>query len=76
MNICKIFSFYHLNPHLSLIYKNQMKDEDKVKERNKLLPLIPKIIFDKLALITREKGSIKNEEDVLEWREKLTIDWV
>ncbi len=76
----KIFSKYgdyQLNPHLSLIYKNNMKAEDKEKEIRKLNSLIPKkIIFNKLALIIKEKGSIKEEKDVLEWKEILTINLV
>lgn len=74
-NVFSKFSDYQLNPHLSLIYKNRMKIEDKEKEIKKLTPLIPKkIAFDKLALIIREKGSIKEEKDVLEWQKTLTIN--
>lgn len=71
------FGEYQLNPHLSLIYKNNMKVEDKEKEIKKLIRLIPKkIIFDKLALIIREKGSIKKEKDILEWKEILNINLI
>lgn len=66
---------YQLNPHLSLIYKNNMKIDDKEKEIKKIMPLIPKKInFNKLALIIREKRSIKKEKDVLEWKEILNIN--
>lgn len=69
------FGDYQLNPHLSLIYKNNMSVDDKQKEIKKLTSFIPRrIIFDKLALIIRDKGPIKKEEDVLDWREILKIN--
>lgn len=69
------FPVYQINPHLSLIYKNNMKVKDKIKERKKFLPIIPKkTAFNKIKLIIREKGSIKKEKDVLEWKEILTIN--
>ncbi|MGB9707224.1 MAG: hypothetical protein ACPL1D_00510 [Microgenomates group bacterium] len=58
---------YQLNPHLSLIYKNNME----IKEKEKLVKeiLVPKqVIFNQLMIIVKENGSIKNEEDVLDWR--------
>jgi len=57
---------YQLAPHLSLIYKNNMKNEDKEKEIATLnLPKV--LIIDKLCVITKENGSIVKEEDILQW---------
>ncbi|MCS6956535.1 MAG: hypothetical protein NZM02_01660 [Patescibacteria group bacterium] len=71
------YSDYQLNPHLSLIYKNNMNVEDKKKEIKKLNSLIPKtIIFDKLSLIIRDKGHIKKETDVLDWKEIIEINLI
>ena len=57
---------YHLAPHLSLIYKNNMKNEDKEKEIAALS--VPKYLtIDKLSIITKENGSIVKEEDILQW---------
>jgi 2'-5' RNA ligase len=58
---------YHLAPHLSLIYKNNMKNEDKEKEIIGL-SLPKKLIIDRLYVITRENGGIKEEQDVLQWK--------
>lgn len=58
---------YQLAPHLSLIYKNNMPDEDKQKEiLNLSLP--KKLILDRIIVITKENGTIVKEEDVLEWK--------
>lgn len=57
---------YEINPHLSLIYKNNMSEIDKKKEINRIL--VPKQInLDRLIMIARD-GSIKQEKDVLDWK--------
>lgn len=57
---------YEINPHLSLIYKNNMDSSDKNKEiKNITAP--KKLILDRIAVITRG-GSIEKEKDVLEWK--------
>ena len=57
---------YELNPHLSLIYKTNMKKEDKVGEIKKFK--IPNnLILDRLMVITKKGSNIKLEKDVLDW---------
>lgn len=58
---------YELNPHLSLIYKNNMNNEDKLKEINKL-KLKPNLILDRIMVITKNGGSIITEKDILDWK--------
>lgn len=38
--------------------------------------ILKKLLFDKLTLITREKGSIKEEKDVLEWKKVFQINLI
>ncbi|MDH7476471.1 MAG: hypothetical protein QHH09_03295 [Microgenomates group bacterium] len=68
LNVFKKYSLYSLNPHLSLVYKNKMKEEDKMKII-KSLKLKDKIIFDKLKIIIKSGGSITEEKDILLWKE-------
>lgn len=57
---------HEINPHLSLIYKNNMADKDKIKEMQDIT--VPeKLILDRLMVVTRN-GSIKSEKDVLDWK--------
>jgi len=58
---------YELIPHLSLIYKNNMREEDKLREMKQIK--VPKqLILDKVALITKNGSKIGKEKDVLDWR--------
>ncbi|MBI4974018.1 2'-5' RNA ligase family protein [Candidatus Roizmanbacteria bacterium] len=58
---------YQLVPHLSLIYKNNMKEEDKLKEKARIQ--IPRrLTLDRLMIITKKGGPISQEKDVLDWR--------
>jgi 2'-5' RNA ligase len=60
------YNVYDFNPHLSLIYKNQMPvlEKEKIKKEIKL----PKSIkFNQLMVILNKKGTIKKEKDVLNW---------
>lgn len=60
------FKDYKLHPHLSLIYKNNMPVEEKIKVIKKLR-IPPEILFDRIEVITASK-SITEEKDVLEWK--------
>ncbi len=58
---------YHLNPHLSLIYKNNMPLKDKKLEITKLT--YPKILkLDRVMIISGEGSSLSKEKDVLDWK--------
>lgn len=65
-NQFKIISDYALTPHLSMIYKNGMKNKDKEREIAGL-NLPKKLIIDRLYVITKISGSIKEEKDILLW---------
>ncbi|GAB4219936.1 MAG: hypothetical protein Fur009_8260 [Candidatus Microgenomates bacterium] len=68
VNTFKKFPVYNLNPHLSLIYKNKMKQEDKIKII-KNLKFDNKIVFDELRIIIKNGDGIKKEKDILLWKE-------
>lgn len=60
-------SDYKLIPHLSFIYKNNMKEKDKCQEI-KIINMFPQLTIDRLYIITRENGTIKYDKDVLDWK--------
>jgi len=65
----KVFSAYptyEINPHLSLIYKNNMNNNDKLKEIQ-AISVPAKIILNRITIIVGEK-EITKEKDVLDWR--------
>lgn len=58
---------YQLNPHLSLIYKNNLADADKQIEIDRLS--YPQILtIDQVAIITRQGSIISQEKDILDWK--------
>lgn len=58
---------YALNPHLSLIYKNNMRVEDKEKEIGNIK--YPQTLdIDRVMVITKEGSTITQEKDVLDWK--------
>jgi len=57
---------YEINPHLSLIYKNNMNNNDKLKEIQ-AIGVSGRIILNRIMIIVREK-EIVQERDVLDWR--------
>lgn len=64
----KFYSFYpyELNPHLSLIYKNNMEEKDKLKVI-KRLKIPQQLTVDRVMVITKEGSTITKEKDVLNW---------
>lgn len=60
------FKDFPLHPHLSLIYKNDMPVEEKIRVIKKL-KIPSEILFDRIKVITASK-SITEEKDVLEWK--------
>lgn len=60
------YSDFQLHPHLSLIYKNNMPVEEKIKVIKKL-SIPPEILFDRIVIITASKF-ITKETDVLGWK--------
>ena len=63
---------YELSPHLSLIYKNGMSDEDKSYELERLT--VPdKLNIDRLMVITRDGEHITKDADVLDWKTESTL---
>lgn len=64
---------FELNSHLSLIYKNDMSEKDKLNEIERLR--VPqKLILDRLMVITRDGDYITKELDVLEWEIVCSIE--
>jgi len=62
-----VYNIYDFNPHLSLIYKNNMLVSEKEKVRKEIeLPNVIK--FNQLMVILNKKGTIKEEKDVLNWK--------
>jgi 2'-5' RNA ligase len=57
---------YEINPHLSLIYKNNMDNNDKLKEIQ-AISVPGKILLNRIMIIVREKEIVR-ERDVLDWR--------
>jgi 2'-5' RNA ligase len=60
------YPVYDINPHLSLLYKNNMDNNDKLKEIQ-TIGVPGKIILNRIMIIVREK-EISQEKDVLDWR--------
>jgi len=58
---------YNLTPHLSLIYKNNMSEEDKQKEKARI-HIPQQLLLDRLMIITEKGGPISQEKDVLDWK--------
>jgi hypothetical protein len=58
---------YELNPHLSLIYKNNMTTFDKEKEVAHV-KVPKKLVLDTISIIVKEGGPIGQEKDVLDWK--------
>lgn len=66
----KFYNLYHytLNPHLSLLYKNNLAIEDSRKE-SKLIQLPTEIVLDTVSIIIKEGNMIQEDKDVLDWKE-------
>jgi hypothetical protein len=63
---------YDLNPHLSLIYKNNMNEENKKKEIERL-HIPQQLTLDRIMIITREGSDITQEKDVTDWNVALDL---
>lgn len=61
------YSPYIVSPHMSLLYKKNMSEADKVKEAGKI-KVPDSITFNRIRLITASQP-IKIEEDILDWAE-------
>lgn len=60
------FADFTLHPHLSLIYKNNLPVEEKIKIiKNLTIP--QSILFDRIDVITSPRHIVK-EKDVLAWK--------
>lgn len=58
---------YQLAPHLSLIYKRDMKEADKLKEIASF-QLEPQLTINRLYVIGKPGGTITQETDVRRWQ--------
>lgn len=58
---------FKLNPHLSLLYKNGMLEEDKRMEAEQIS--YPKTLeLNRIMVIVKEGSAIAEEKDVLDWK--------
>jgi len=63
---------YELNPHLSLIYKNNLSEMEKEKAIRKI-KYPPVLNICSISIITKSGSSISTEKDVLEWKEAYEV---
>jgi len=62
----KIYKDYILTPHISLIYKNKLPDEEK-RKIIKSFKIKPRLVINRCIIISANKH-ITKEEDVKDWK--------